>query len=191
MGGFLGIGHSSAKTDRSNFLHGIQDIQNVFNYALPTAQAGQAEGAGNLRTAGDYYKNILSGNRTAALQAIAPETASVRRASDASKRQLATSGTARGGGVAATNQQRETDTMSEINNALFGARPAAAKGLTQVAGAQLSAAFQALGLSAEEANTFTEESRLSRPESFKENQDIVGKVTQAIVNALGALPIPA
>lgn len=185
----MGIGHSSAKTDRANFLHGIQDIQNIFNYALPTGEAGYAEGAGNLRTAGDYYKKILSGNRSAALQAVAPEATSVRRASDASKRQLATSGTARGGGVAATNQQRETDTMSQINNALFGARPEAAKGLTQVAGAQLSAAFQALGLSAEEANTFTEESRLSRPESFKENQDIVGKVTQAIVNALAAIPV--
>ncbi len=74
-----------------------------------------------------YFTKLLSGNRPAAQQAIAPEANTALAQSDAQKRQLAAGGTARGGGTAAVNQTRKTATDAEIDNMLFGARADAAK----------------------------------------------------------------
>src|SRR5205807_258242 len=112
MGGFLNIGGSSAKTDRKNFLGGLADVKNIFNYALPAAKGAVGEGKEMLGTAGDYYKKLLSGDRTAALQAVAPEAAGVNARTDAARRQLSTSGTARGGGVASTSQTAKDRAMA-------------------------------------------------------------------------------
>ena len=52
-------------------------------------------------------------------------------------------GTARGGGVAGTNQQQQTDENAAVDNALFAARPAAAKGTAEIGTAR---ANEGLGL---------------------------------------------
>src|SRR5271163_1359224 len=119
MGGFLNIGNSATKTDRSNELQGFGDLSSVFNFGMPTAQSA-------LGGANNYFQKLLTGNRATMEQAEAPEINAVNTGSDAAKRQLAASGTARGGGVAATNQQRDTATRATADNLLMQARPAAA-----------------------------------------------------------------
>jgi hypothetical protein len=186
VGGFLGIGHASYKTDRANFLSGIQDIKNVFNYALPTAQASIGAGQQSLGAASNYYQNLLSGNRAAMLQATAPEIAGVNARTDASRRQLATSGTARGGGVAATSQTAKDRAMAEIDNMLFGVRGGAARGAESVGRAQADIGTNLLGQAGGAAGTLSSESRMSREDSYKINQDMVGKWSQAILNVMAA-----
>lgn len=69
------------------------------------------------------------------MQAEAPAINAANAGADASKRQLGTMGTARGGGVSASSQALDDRTRATVDNALFGVRSKAAEGLTQVGGA--------------------------------------------------------
>jgi uncharacterized protein (UPF0333 family) len=183
----LGIGGSSAKTDRSYQLDAMNKMKNVFNFALPQAEGQQAKGTASMDKAGDYWSKILSGNRSAVDAAVAPEANATRTAADASKRQLATSGTARGGGTAGTNQQIDDATRAKIDNSIFAARPEAAKETASIGKTELSDASSLLGLSSETATNLADISMKSRGQSQKINQEMVGKVTSAIDNAMLAL----
>jgi len=189
MGGFLGIGGASWKTDRKQYLAGQDWLKNIFNFALPQAQGTLAAGQRDIGTAGDYYRKLLSGNRTELNQAVAPETAAVGARADASRRQLATSGTARGGGVAATNQTAKDRATAEIDNLIFGVRPGAARGLESVAGTELETANNLLGLGSDVAQSYTSNAAKSRMDSYKINQDIVGQWSQTIMSLLGAFKL--
>src|SRR5271156_690770 len=101
MGGFLNIGNSSTKTDRATERQGFGDLSSVFNFGMPVAQSA-------LGGANNYYQKLLTGNRATMEQAEAPEINAVQAGADAQKRQLASTGTARGGGTAAASQQRDT-----------------------------------------------------------------------------------
>ena len=92
---------------------------------MPTATSA-------LGGANNYYQKLLTGNRATMEQAEAPEINAVQAGSDAQKRQLAANTTARGGGVAAANQQRSTGTEGQIDNLLMQARPAAAQAETGI-----------------------------------------------------------
>lgn len=145
------IGVDTARTEE-----GTSDLRNVFNYAMPQGKAlmssGQNDVASGLSTARSgtnvmadplsYYKNIMSGNRTANLQAFAPETNALQQQEAARRRQLAATGTARGGGVASINEEAKTRQMTDINNAIFGARPAAAGAITDIGRGVTSAGLQ-------------------------------------------------
>lgn len=126
MSGLLGLfGGNSAKRDRSEELDTYGQLNNVFNFGMGQAKQNSTLGAEDTGTASSFYKGIL-GNRTAATQAIAPEVATATSANDAAKRQIASSGTARGGGVAGVNQTRDEDVMGKVDQMLFGARAGAA-----------------------------------------------------------------
>ena len=123
---FGNIGGSSAKRDRSEQLDAYTDLRNVFNFSMPQAKAETAAGASDTGAASSYWKKLLSGDRPTAMQAIAPEASAATSANDAAKRQLSASGTARGGGATAVNQQRDQDVMGKVDQLLFGARGGAA-----------------------------------------------------------------
>jgi hypothetical protein len=167
MSGFLGIG-GSTKTDRKETLQGYGDLGNIFNFGISTAKQG-------IGAAQNYFGKLLSGNRTVAQQAIAPEVNQVNAASDASKRQLATSGTARGGGTAPENQTRQTDVMGQIDNLLFGAQQGAAKGEAQTGEAGLRAGGQA-------GQDLTADAIKSRQLSYEINSDVAKKVANAVTS---------
>jgi hypothetical protein len=174
-------------------------LKNVFNWALPTAEsafgAGQKMLGGAMDTlgqAGGYYQKLLSGNRPAMLQAVAPETGAVRSASDAAARQQAASGTARGGGVAGANQQREDATMAKIDQLLFGVRPMAAEGATRVGateagvgGTELAAATNVLGMGTDAAANLGALATKSRSQSFDINRQTQQDVAGAIDAVMG------
>jgi hypothetical protein len=187
VGGFLGIGGASWKTDRANVLTSFADLKNVFNFALPAAKQSVGAGQELLGSAGSYFKNLLTGNRSALLGAVAPETAAAQARSDASRRQLATSGTARGGGTAAASQTAKEKTMSDINNLLFGVRPGAAEGAAKVGGEEAALGTKLTGLGLESAGTLGELGIKAREEDYKINQDMVAKVATTIENVLAVL----
>lgn len=130
MNGFMGIGGKNSKQQNES----IGNLNNLFSFGLDTGKAGVAKGnattsAGlsGLGDANSYFKNLASGNRTTMMQAAAPEINAVENQSDAARRNAAADGTARGGGTASTNQTAKETTMAQIDNLLFGTRPAAAK----------------------------------------------------------------
>jgi len=166
MSGLFGSS-GSVKTDRTNQLASFSDLSNVFNFALPTAQAEQKKGDATLDSAlsslglsSDYFQKILSGNRAEVAQAVSPTTNAITARSDAEKRQATTSGTARGGGVAGENQQVQDKTNAAVDTTIAQARPDAAKAnadiASKVAGigdSRIQAALNALGIGTNAAGT--------------------------------------
>lgn len=201
MGGFLGIGGSSAKTDRKTTLQGFGDLQNIFNYGLDTSKsfvgsgtATTGKGVNALTDSLDFFKKLTSGDRSVVSQAIAPETNAVRSSADAARRNQVAAGTARGGGTAATNQTAEDKSMAEIDNYLFGVRPAAAKEESDIGGklatvglGETQAALGFADLAETGAANLTKTAAESRMTSYKINQDTVAKVTDAIDQVLAGI----
>lgn len=198
MGGFLGIGGSSAKTDRNQTLAGYQDLNQLFGFAFPqgqksvaTGQGTTATGVGGLTDAQSYFKKLASGNRPALLQAVAPQVNAANAMSDAAKRQQAEMGTARGGGTAPGNQTAETDKMAAIDNMLFGAQGTGAQGeaatgsaIAQTGLAQSGQGINLLNTGLNAAQDVTSDSISSRPDSFKINKSTQNDVKGAIGAAL-------
>jgi len=191
---------SGAKTDRKYQLAGFGDLSNVFNFALPNAEAGytagqatQKDALSQLASPAQYYQSLLSGNRTSALNAVAPVTNVVNAQSDAQKRQLASSGTARGGGVNAVGQQLETSKQSAIDTAVNQAKAGAAAGATKVAGetskvgdSQLNAALNLLGIGAKSAENLTDLAGNSRAESNALHNQKADQAAQIVSSVLEA-----
>jgi hypothetical protein len=191
---------SGAKTDRRYQLSGFGDLSNVFNFALPNAEAGYTAGQETEKSAlsqlsgpAKYYSDLLSGNRQAATSAVAPVASVVNAQTDAQKRALATGGTGRGGGVNAVGQQLETSKQAAIDQAINAAKGGAAAGATGVAKAtsavgqtQLDAALNLLGIGTKAAGTLSGqagESRLTSDYLHNEN------VTNASTLASGVLDV--
>lgn len=200
MGGFLGIGGSSQKTDRGRELGGWNAEWNVFNAGLPlatsTATAGQgttSKALGSLDTAGDFWKDLLSGNKTSTAQAAAPITNAAVDQADAARREQAAMGTSRGGGVAAGNQQAQQNTMKTVDNAIFGVRPQAAaqigdigKSVASIGYQQTIAALQAYGMSLDAAKSIVDSSITSRPQSNAINQQTQSQLGSVAGTILGS-----
>ena len=160
----MGIGGSSAKTDRGNQLAATQGQWNIFNYGLPQGQAGQATGQadlsaakGTLQAPENYFRSLLTAGRTETAATSAPAVNTALAQSDAARRTEATMGTGRGGGTAAANREASTTTGAGIdqiiNQNMVGGRAAGASGLQQIAGekasiggVELSNALSLLGL---------------------------------------------
>ena len=186
MGGFLGIGHSSAKTDRANQLSGINASWNLYNRGLPMADKAQATGfpavAGGitgLDQAKQYWSKIMSGNRPAVMEAAAPALTNINQQADAARAEQAQMGTARGGGTSAANQQAETNRMTQANQLIAGLQPQAAAGVqaastaeAQAGEAQMRDALSAMGLSQNVADEIINSSITSRPISISANNSV-------------------
>lgn len=198
MGGFLGIGGSSAKTDRGQTLGGYQDLNNAFGFAFPTSQANlqtgantTSQGLSGLTGAQSYFQKLASGNRPALLEAAAPAVNSANAQADAAKRQQSSMGTARGGGTAAVNQQADTAKAATIDNLLFGAQSEGAQGeastgsaIAQTGLGQSGQALQLFGQGVGAAQDVTGDSINSRPTSQAINRQTQQDVTGAITSAL-------
>lgn len=199
MGGYLGIGHSSAKTDRGNQLAGVNANWNVFNAGMPLAEQQKTAGTANvgmgmdsLQNADKFWKDIMSGNRTATAAAAQPAVTAATDMADAARKQEAVMGTSRGGGTNAGNQQVEALRRATISNDIFGVRPAAAVQSAQVGSteaavgtSQMQQALQALGLSEQAAAELINSSIQSRDLSYKINQDTQDQIKSVVMNLLG------
>lgn len=175
MGGILGIGNSSAKTDRGRALGGWNAMWDVWGKAAnpnSLTQASTESGTGAMDQAGDFWKSVLSGDKGAQTAAAAPAINAVNAQTQQQKQEQANMGTSRGGGTAGYNTQTEQERQSDITNAMMGLGPKAAEQLEQVGGAQaqvgqrqLALALQQLGLSEEVARDIVTTSMQSRTDS--------------------------
>ena len=169
MGGWLGIGGSSAKTDRGAQLGARQGEWNIFNSGMATGNAQEQTGQQNLGDASQYFRNLLQGGRTQTAQLAEPSIKAATGQADAARTQEAETGTSRTGGAAAADASASTATRSKIddiiNTTLMGGREEGAKGLTQIGGIDLNNAMAQLGLAQGSAsdimNNATESRKLS------------------------------
>jgi hypothetical protein len=201
MGGFLGIGGSSANTDRATQLAGQQGLWSVFNYGLPTGQAQQAAGQGSLAQASSslgpaqqYFQGLLQPGRTQAQLNAAPAINSTLDSADAARKQSANFGTSRSGGTAAINREAGVSTQSTIDNLinsnLIGGQQAGAQGLLGVSGAQagigatqLSNAANLLGLGTNAITSLTNNATQSKQNDPNVGLSIGSAIGQLFLNA--------
>jgi hypothetical protein len=181
------FGGSAAKTDRKFQLSAMGGLQNAFNFGLNSGanETGQAQGL--LGQAGSYYSSLLSGNRQATLSAVAPTVNAANATTDAAKRGIASSGTARGGGVNATGQTLEDQKRASIDNAVNSAKAGAAGGAMAVGGTMASQAGNLLGMGESAASNLAEIASGSRKESnalHMQSAAAVGGLSSAALDAL-------
>ena len=166
MGGFMGIGGSSAKTDRNQTLGDYGKLNSVFSQGMAIGNQQEQAGQGmvqnaqaTLQPAETYYRNLLTAGRTQTAEQAAPAIQGALAQSDAAKREAAATGTSRSGGAAEAHAEAGSKTGATIddiiNKNLMGGKQAGAEGLTTVAKDQavmgnmtLANAMQALGLGA-------------------------------------------
>ena len=166
MGGFMGVGGSSAKTDRNQTLGDYGKLNSVFSQGMAIGNQQETAGQGMIQNAqttlgpaADYYKSLLTAGRTQTAEQAAPAVQGALAQSDAAKRESAATGTSRSGGAAEAHAEAGSKTGATIddiiNKNLMGGKQAGAEGLTTVAKDQavmgnmtLANAMQALGLGA-------------------------------------------
>lgn len=118
----FGVGQKDKSTDRKNQLGAWGDLS-----SLATGEAGAGAAATGASQA--YSSKLLSGNREAVESAVAPTTNAVASQAAAKSRQTAATGTARGGGTNAQDQQTSDLVSSATQTAINSAAPTAAANL--------------------------------------------------------------
>ena len=181
--GALGVGGSAQKTDRKETLTGFGDLQNLFNFGMNSGKAETGQSQDLLGQAGAYQSKLLSGDRAATMQAVAPTTNAATAQTDAAKRGIAGSGTARGGGVNATTQTLEDSKRSQVDTAVNSAKSGAAAGATATGGTMASQASNLLGMGETSAANLTDASISSR----KVSNDITQQQQQKMDDVIAAI----
>jgi len=202
MGGFLGIGGSSAKTDRGNQLAATSGDWNLFSYGMGQGQAGQATGQADLNTAmatlgapQDYFTKLLTAGRTQTAQSSAPAVDQTLANATATRNAEGTFGTSRTGGTVAANREASSNTQSQIdqiiNTNLQTGRQQGAQGLEQISSAQASIgdtelrnSLAALGLSEQAVNQILSNSTQSKQNDPNVGNAVGSAVGQMFMNAI-------
>jgi hypothetical protein len=198
MGGFMGIGHSSQKTDRAAQLSAQQGLWDVGGWSTPLGRKTTEKGLGTLDTSlntldkvKDYWSKLMTAGRTETAQRAAPAIQAATAQGDATRRQESAMGTGRSGGTASANREAGTATAKTVDDiiagALFGGQAQAATGLTGVAGGEAGIAGEQLGagagLRAAGAGAYKDimqNATESRPISQQINRQAQADVGQAI-----------
>ena len=141
-------------------------------------------GESALGTSEDYLSTLVKGNRSAMLGAVSPEAKVASEQSDALKRQRASMGTARGGGVSAAGEKSDTDLKSTIDNALFSLRTKAAGTLGAQGAASAGLGIESGNLAGNAAQDLTSDSMQSRETSYAINRQTQQDVVNAAMAAL-------
>jgi hypothetical protein len=190
MGGFLGIGGSSANTDRGNQLAATQGLWNVFNWALPQGQQAQATGSNTLSQAQTAFQNMINPGRAQATLNAAPAVDAALDSSDAARRQAGQLGTSRSGGTAAANANAGATTQGNIdqiiNSNLVGGQATGAQGLAGIGGEQLGNASNLLGLGTNADTSILNNATTSRQGSNQINQQSAASIGGLVGLLLGA-----
>lgn len=119
-----------------------QNLNNLFVNSFESADKLGRKGNEAQNQASGFYKGVLAGDRTK----IAPAANAATEMSDAQKREQSQMGTARGGGAAGDNQQREAHTRQLISSLLGEQQTSSADKLAAVGSGDINAMMSALGI---------------------------------------------
>lgn len=188
MGGLLGIGGSSAKTDRNTQLSAQQGLWSVFNQGIGTGAPATKDALGGLDSAKAYWQKLLTRGRTQTAQDSAPAVNAAQDQADAAKRQEGNMGTGRGGGTAAINREASSTTAKSIddiiNQNMMGGRSEGAKGIASTSTAEGNIGMGLEGLAAGAVSDIMGNATKSRELSYKINQQEGQAVAQLILAGL-------
>lgn len=169
MGGFLGIGGSSEKTDRANQLQAVTDMKSIYNWGLPEGKSQVAQGKAATQTAEDFYKQLMTQGRTGTAEMSASSVNAAREQADASKKEAGTRGTARSGGTAGAERESGQKTESSIdkiiNENMMGGKMAGAQGMERVGKQQTSTGLNLVNMSENIVSQIMENATQSRGQS--------------------------
>lgn len=181
------FGGNAKKTDRKFQLQGMGDLSNLFNFGVNSGANETGQSQDLLGKAGSYYSSLLSGDRAATLGAVAPTVNAANATTDAAKRGIATSGTARGGGSNATTLSLDDQKRAGIDTAVNEAKAGAAKGATSVGGTMASQAGNLLGVGEKAASSLAStasDSRTISNQLHQQSASEVGGLTDAALDAI-------
>ena len=133
------------------------NLNQLFSTAFDTAKGFGTAGKGTLDQVTKYFQSLLGGNRTAAMQAVAPAANAARDAADVQKKQQASMGTSRTGGTAAQNQQIEDEVRKQVDTLIGNLAPQAAGQLSNLGESEIGAMLNALGLGTSATGTAGEQ----------------------------------
>lgn len=109
MGGLFGkLFGTGGGTDRNNQLSSWGSLTNLGNWEKKFGKGQQTEGAGNLSTAADFFKTLLSGDRSKIGTILAPEIGTIQNQASQNLNTLSQFGNRSGGTNAAVNASTST-----------------------------------------------------------------------------------
>ena len=170
----FGVGQKDKNTDRSNQLSAWGDLK-----SLAGGEAGS--GAAATGAAQAYDAKLLSGNRQAVESAVAPTTNAVASQSAQASRQRSATGTSRGGGTNAQDQQSNDLISSATQSAINSAVPGAAASLGALGTAQT-------GQSISAASTLGEQAGSTRVSDTARSDKLLHDSVSEIAQMLMAIP---
>ena len=173
------IGGNSAKTDRKETLKAYGDIDKNIKDLTTVGASQTAAGAADTGAASDYFRKIMAGDKSA----IAPEIKSITNQADAAKKELATSGTARGGGVNAATQDLNATTRGQVADVINRGRTGAAGERAKIGAQETGQGIGATEAAGSEATSLAAVSGENR----KTSQAIHDKAVQDWANAVAAV----
>jgi hypothetical protein len=129
------------------------NLNSLFGTTSNAAQGYGASGNAALGGAQQFFQSLLSGNRTATANAVAPAATASTAAATAAKKQSADMGGGRTGGGVAQNQQIDDATRAQVDSLVGGAAAAAATNLENIGSTNIQAMLSALGIGSSSAGT--------------------------------------
>lgn len=145
---FKGASSGEKKQESDTF----QNLNNLFSSTYSDAVGLGRRGKDESGVAGDFYKGIVSGDRTK----VAPAANAAVDMADAAKREQAQMGTSRGGGQGSSNQQVDEHTRALIASLMGEQQAGAADKLAAMGSGDTNAMMNALGIaSGTESNLST------------------------------------
>lgn len=182
MAGLFGVGGAAAKTDRKQQLNSWGELTSLFNFGSNQGKEQVKTGASGLKTAGDYFKALQSGDRAKMSSVLAPQISTIQ-GQTAQQRSTASQFGDRSGGTNASIQASENQATAAIQSMFELLGPDAAKEFASISGAEESAGLGLLGEAGSAASTTGAQATNARPG----DQAMQSEQQTAIIQALGAL----
>jgi hypothetical protein len=184
MSRLFGIGGSAAKTDRNFQFTGWKDLQNLFQFGSKQGKGQVKEGIGGLSDAAKYFKTLMSGDRAAISQLLAPQISSIR--GQTSQRQLTNSTFGnRSGGTNAYAQSAVDDATKAIQSLFDSIGPEAAKEFADISGIQESLGINLLDLAKGAASDISGQATSGRSTDATIQQAQQGEILRALFGDFG------
>ena len=178
------FGGSSAKTDRKFTLQGYGDLASLIQNLSGVGAATSSAGAADTGKASQYFSNIVSGDPSKVMAAVAPEAKALRDQATQQKKQVANLGGARTGGTNAALQDITTKTRGQLTDVIAKQRGSAAGELGKIGAGETSAGINAFGTAAGAASDLASISAGSRMTSQQIHDAAVDQWSQTVADLL-------
>lgn len=178
MGALFGGKSSSEKQLGGQFQDVLPKLEGVGDTAAFQGKKNLKQGGRDLNLVGDFFKQLLTGDRTTVGQVLAPEIQAVMSQYDATKRNLGEYGPRGGGQVAALGSLAQQE-AGQVGSLYSGARQRGAQGLEGIGQSLGQLGLGASGLGAQSFGQMLQ--------SILGEQGLEAGITQRKQDALGGV----